>query len=579
MAVIGGFLGGGVEMVPEGHGQLCMQWNTMDRQNISGASFTIRGSGSTQYSQTVQAKEDGRIEHIVPAGTYIVSVNHQGNYDNDSPQMVIVESTQSYLVLFEGYSLSQGVKITGPAVNAQYEISNQTEVVESGYGWGSVMSFALEPGEYTLKLTYCGYSSELQFSVIAQNITELSTESMFCELIIINSSGLTIKNLKFNETSVPVSESVYVLRSVNSYSFSGEISESYENLSQSPVATIPKISIIPNNQSQNVNIEPLGTIVTLISSGQLIIPVSGSYRVLMIGGGGGGASYRASYWPGGGGGGGQIAESILSLAKTTYLITIGSGGTNGGEGEQAISGGATSFGTLLSASGGSGGNGAHGGGGGSGGGGCGGRNVGLGASGTYGGGGGTGGGRYTSSGSEGGNGGTYGGRGGGQSSYDDMSDPVNLAEDGTSVNDPMYEGNLNGLAGSIGANYSGGGGGGGGRGANGGNGGAGSTTANTSNASVRGGGGGGGGGLGGGNGGNGGKYSTNELIHAGQGGYGYGAGGGGGGYYSYGSSYSIYGGGGGGGGGFTATKLNTNGSGNAGGTGSSGAVRIQWVSS
>lgn len=102
MAFIGGFLGGGVRMVPAGHGQLCLQWSTPDRLNLRGASFVIEGIGGTSGSFSVDASDDGRAEIMIPVGDYTVSVHHTGYYSNDKPQRVTVRSTESYLVLFGG---------------------------------------------------------------------------------------------------------------------------------------------------------------------------------------------------------------------------------------------------------------------------------------------------------------------------------------------------------------------------------------------------------------------------------------------------------------------------------------------
>lgn len=100
MAIVGGFLGGGgVEMVPAGYGQLYIQWLTIDRQNLSGASFNIQSSG---YSTIIQSGSDGRVSALVPTGTYTISITHSGNYANDDPQTVVVESAQTYFIYFYG---------------------------------------------------------------------------------------------------------------------------------------------------------------------------------------------------------------------------------------------------------------------------------------------------------------------------------------------------------------------------------------------------------------------------------------------------------------------------------------------
>ena len=109
------------------------------------------------------------------------------------------------------------------------------------------------------------------------------------------------------------------------------------------------------------------------SSGTWTAPegIEGNIVDIMLFGGGSAGNY--GYYDGivggspaasggsGGGGGGMQHKSVSVIAKKTYSITIGAGG-KGGRGE---SGGTTSFGTLLSASGGRGRQGGTGGGGGS----------------------------------------------------------------------------------------------------------------------------------------------------------------------------------------------------------------------
>ena len=107
MAIVGGYIGGGVSMVPAGYMQIILQWNTEDRLNISGAVFTISGTNGTY---TANGDDSGRSEVIVPVGDYTISVAHGGEYTNDGPQRVIGESAQTYLVLFDAYSIPVQVR-------------------------------------------------------------------------------------------------------------------------------------------------------------------------------------------------------------------------------------------------------------------------------------------------------------------------------------------------------------------------------------------------------------------------------------------------------------------------------------
>lgn len=322
------------------------------------------------------------------------------------------------------------------------------------------------------------------------------------------------------------------------------------------------------------------------------------FRIMVFGGGG---SSRSTGYGYGGGGGGYMATYTGNLDEDSYIVTIGSGGETSANG---ATGGATSFGELVSASGGGKGVLTNGGDGGTGGGGgYGSSNGGTGGNGAYGGGGGGCGasGNDAADGCAGGNGGTYGGGGGGGGSYGTSQhhgkggDSANysggseglagggsggagysgnggtysgaiagsggIGEDTTDNEDVEFPGL--GTAGAGGSNNYGGGGGGGGYGGNGGNGGNGSGGSGTGSSSYYGGGGGGGGGYGG-NGGNGGTGKSSTYGGAGGGGGGYGGNGG--------SASDRYGGGGGGYG-----KANYGSGGDGGGySGKDGVCIIQY---
>lgn len=300
-----------------------------------------------------------------------------------------------------------------------------------------------------------------------------------------------------------------------------------------------------------------------------------SIAVRIFGGGGKGGS---SYYACGGGGGGHMQYGEFTVTPgTKYPVTIGIGG--GQSGNSSGTGGTSSFGTLLSASGGNtstegsnsqgysvgfGGSGGSGGGGGfggdggnaqygGGGGGGGGRagnaqnwNSGNGGKGgTYGGGGGGGGytskGKYTCASGTGGAGGTYGGNGGNGSSGNRGTNTTGMdlefTGNGSGGNDLGGGGGYGGNGGSASGgtvsdsyySYARGGGGGGGYGGNGGNG----HVVKAVSSECAGGGGGGGYGGNGGNastkyGGGGGGYGTQGNGGNGNGGAGGIAAGGGG---------------------------------------------------
>lgn len=234
----------------------------------------------------------------------------------------------------------------------------------------------------------------------------------------------------------------------------------------------------------------------LITSSQSWTPPDGvkMVTVRLFGGGGGGAGDATG--GGGGGGGGNVAsKTITVISGTIYPITIGTGGSGGVRYANGNNGGASSFGTLVSANGGNGGTSGD--------------NNSIGGSGGNGGsGGGSGGKSITYSVTPGTPGsGSYGGNGGNGSTQ------TTSAQNG---GNGIEAAGGTGAGGSKGTGKGAGGGGGGGYGGNGGNGG--------NNSSTGGGGGGGGGGYGtSGNGGNGGEALSD--VPGGNGGFGAGGGG------------------------------------------------------
>ena len=517
MAMMGGFLGSGVEVVPSGYIQLCLQWLTPDRQNLAGASFTITGVGAS-YNQTVQAKDDGRVDVIVPAGTYDIAVTHQGDYSNDLPQRVMGESTQSYLVLFN--SFMEGVsavmfKGTVLGISSYAIVDSSGAVYSEGADWFADMQFLLPVGSYTLTLTAVG-SVEIPFTVSAVGVEVVELSDYIC-------------NISVDMSAVPYGTII---------SLDGE-----------SLGEISSFGFLADNKSHQIAFTSPS-----YKSGVALHMPKGKFRVLTVGGGGGGGgAYHSSPQPGSGGGGsGYISDSVLSLEEGDYQITIGSGGAVGGERQKGSNGGATSFSNLISSSGGNGGSttntysrGGAGGNGMAGGGGGGGDMYGgAGGHGTLGGGGG--GGEGSRSAGSGGIGGTYGGNGG---------DGDGEAEDGTVATDSFYKGSITTATGG------GIGGGGGGYSANGG------SDVYLTSGTIAQKGGGGGGGCRGGTGG--GSTTSNVSGSYVQSGKGYGAGGGG---YHASANDDNEGMGGAGGGGY-GSKNNAN-----NGNGTSGCVAIQWVS-
>jgi len=100
------------------------------------------------------------------------------------------------------------------------------------------------------------------------------------------------------------------------------------------------------------------TIQVFNSSGNFIVP-NGVTTVRVMATGGGGAGGYHSTMPGGGGGAGGRSEGIVPNLSpgTSITVTVGAGGAGSDEPGTGASGGTSSFGTYLSASGGQGGGG------------------------------------------------------------------------------------------------------------------------------------------------------------------------------------------------------------------------------
>lgn len=548
MAMIGGFLGGGVEMVPAGQGQLILQWQTPDRENQT-ATFKINGTGG---SFTKVSNSSGYAEQLVPVGTYKVSVEHEGEYSGDLPITVIVESTQSYLVYF-GATMGEistiRINFSNPKwLNDNFTIKDSNGLIRySGTFTTYEVEFPISDGSYTLSTDH--------FPSIEFQITEPGAKVITLE----DYTG----RITFNETGIP-SGTIYkvdgVVVSIPYTTGTGSHTVSFETpeyMSGKKYAEIPdmEVNVVAGDNVLSPQVTPLRQILTSSGTCHLV----GKFFVLMFGGGGAGGagSAHAAYGSWGGGGAGGYYDSQIITASQDVQATIGEGG-RGANDADGTAGGATSLGTLMSVSGGGAANGTIGGSGGSGGGGGASHERSYtgnkGGSGEYGGGGGGGAGdggssTYSKTGSAG-NGGAsvHGGGGDGGSipanNYNSRAGRGGISTNGVNGEDGTIGTRIGGTGGtgeipSIAKQY----------GFSGGAGGAGSKTA----------------------GGGGGAY--------GKGGDGSNGGGGGGGYEAGGSGGNYKGQSGGlGAGGAAANNTSYSGTKGTGGDGGNGVIVIQWVS-
>lgn len=477
--------------------------------------------------------------------------------------------------------------------NTSWIISKDGTTLYSGTQWNQSMQQVLESGTYILALTIMGCTANIEF-VVNANMT-LGLESYLSEIVLNNPTGLAIGSTKYNGYTAPSNDSFYVVKENTSRTLTFTCGSAYSGPSTSKLATFHSKSVTPSGTSHTVTLSATGIVVNLTTSGTLTVPVTAKFNIL-VSGGGAGASVNSSGSPGASSG--FVAVGNYSVSAGGHAITVGEGGVGATVNTSTIGGhgGASSFGSVVSAAGATSvaeynTTTAYGG---SGGGGAGGRSKLTGGKGAFGGGGGAGG---YSSGSAGA-GGTHGGAGGTSSAKAEYGGGYvysNAGSDSPALDSILVTIWGSSTTGKGGASASArvsasseeyayyayaGGGGGGGPGGNGGAGG--SASAPTMFTAY--GGGGGGGGLFGGTGGAGGGSTS-----GGGGGLGYGAGGGGIGCRNNCSEY--YNAGGGGGGGIFSNALATAGGSQtirqsdcalstsyaSGGNGAPGIVIVQWT--
>ena len=544
--IIGAFMGGDTGSIPAGYAKLNLSFVTSDGKNMDGVVFSIVGATST----SVVSDANGNASLTLPVGSYTVTPSYNGIYEGAEAKTITLENETAYTLIWTASRPRVQVHLISPieaSYTASYSIKDSQGVVyysSENTTWTNRMPFLLYADQYILTLTIGGFTQSTTFNAVSDGDVDIS--AIFCTIQITYPVSYVF-DVTYDGVAQGTRSTIHVLKGTSSKVMSFTGGPRYSGMVDTPLISINNVNVTPSSNSITVNPTGVGSVIMLTESGDLNVPVDGSFRILAVGGGSqGGNVPSGSLYGGIGGSSGRVVDTITTVPAGTYKVTIGTGG-------KRVSGAsptATSFGTLVSASPGSGNGGGAGGGGGS---------TSRAGEGLDFGGGGSGG--STSSGYGTGvtaNGGSF---------RDAGSDGVSIASD------PFLEAsNLSAKGGTGGSSYSsqylGGGGGGGGKGAKGGNG------SSATNEKYYGGGG-GGGGLAGGDGGNG---STGS---GGIGGYGYGAGGGGGGCYYNGT---IMYGAGGGGGGFLKVKLSGDGSrktsqnGNAyGGDGANGAVRVQMV--
>lgn len=163
MTIVGAFLGGANQTVPAGKCLLHLQINTIDRQNLGTASWTVTATGK---SYTATADTSGRADLLVDSGaTYTIKLTHQGEYYNDEAQTAIANSTGVLWIYFDLFkypdvtTVVQVITRAGSAVTATSGSNVLTKNADSsglavfeGLATGSTWTFSANEESKTVTI-------------------------------------------------------------------------------------------------------------------------------------------------------------------------------------------------------------------------------------------------------------------------------------------------------------------------------------------------------------------------------------------------------------------------------------------
>lgn len=383
MAFVGGFLGGGVEMVPAGYGQLVLQWVTPDRENMKCSFLISEGTDAKDTPDyTVESDEYGYAEHLVPAGTYTVAVKHEGYYQSDGPMTVAADSAEVRYVHIEGDTMTGAilmesailyltVTITDTSTKeVYYKGAYQPQILSTGMcvvdvDWVSKMGGSISSGTISslniLGLVHLDTMIKAQFKSIAEINIDHST---------LDSIG-SIQSIAFGRTSSAdgyvgnkVPDKVYymgngtytpadafplVIRITLGEAWRGNVP--YRNN-----ITFRKDATVKFSAKTDISLSgaiSYNQVLTTNYEGEFEYPLTSKYYVMLVGGGsppngggggGGGAYGQSTSVAGSGGGGGAggdpgmgpevIVEELTRTAGTKVNVTIGRAGSpaEGGKG-------------------------------------------------------------------------------------------------------------------------------------------------------------------------------------------------------------------------------------------------------
>ena len=336
MAFVGGFLGGGVEMVPAGQGQLCMQWLTPDRLNIEGAVF--KGQGPNGESFTIEGEADGRVDKLVPAGRWTISVEHDGVYDNDGPQIVDVESAQAYLVLFGAATVMGSILVSGNMPGATLKIVEDATGDVKYNGPYIEEEHNVGMGSFTVTVSQMGKEISVNLTVAGKTALDISDQ------VVTMSASDALEALGGTYT---VGDAVTTLPAdflKNIGPLTVILASSLMWDASTPVKCICNVTVATSDLVIDADTsEPY--IITASATGKTL-PRVGNYIITMCGagggGGGGGSGVRESATSevtGGGGGGdggegGTVYRESITVSSLQYDVVIGAGGAGGAGGRK-----------------------------------------------------------------------------------------------------------------------------------------------------------------------------------------------------------------------------------------------------
>lgn len=347
-----------IDNIPDEMGLLNMQWLTPDRLNIEGAIF--KGQGPDGQSFTIEGGADGRTEKLVSHGRWTISVEHGGSYDNDKPQVVDVESKQSYLVMFGASDVLGALVVSDYFIGATIDVTNSDGTpIYSGKLTPMTLNVGL--GQIHVKIVQGGVTDEFDLTVAGKTgiPSERFINVTWSEALKTFANAVECMGEKLSTTLLE--DHFCTLRNVGTEKITFHGNEQWSD--GQPMTASLNIGIAEDDVV--VNIECTDPII-YTSSGTKTLPYAGkTYYVTVIGGGGGGTRPGRTYGGDGGDAGQCNAKSVTPTSDNLSLnITIGAKGTGGSNSSTSYAnivrgsaGGTTSVSgaVSVSASGGSGG--------------------------------------------------------------------------------------------------------------------------------------------------------------------------------------------------------------------------------